>query len=158
MNGQPNLVCDGNANGNSGCGVVEWSRASYGPTFDAQGGGVFAMKWDAEGIAVCRYSTTCDNECIAHRCKGSFYRAAVPQDIVNSQPNPDNWGIPVAALAPQGCNPITNFVNHSIVFGRQFLRALLPLSLTTLQTSPSVGTGLVTRTLLRAALEHAPTT
>ena len=53
-NGQPNTNCDGLANGNSGCGVTEWSRASYGPTFDAQGGGVFAMKWDETGIAVCK--------------------------------------------------------------------------------------------------------
>jgi hypothetical protein len=34
---------------------MEWSRASYGATFDAQGGGVFAMKWDENGIAVCEY-------------------------------------------------------------------------------------------------------
>jgi hypothetical protein len=33
--------------------VIEWSQASYGPTFDAGGGGVFAMKWDSDGIAVC---------------------------------------------------------------------------------------------------------
>ena len=52
-NNQPNLNCDGTVNDNSGCGVTEWSRASYGPIFDQQGGGVFAMKWDDEGIAVC---------------------------------------------------------------------------------------------------------
>ncbi|KAJ3526186.1 hypothetical protein NM688_g8288 [Phlebia brevispora] len=102
-NGQPNLVCDGLANGNSGCGVTEWSRASYGPTFDAQGGGVFAMKWDEDGIAV-----------------WSFYRAAVPQDIVSSQPDPSNWGTPVAVLEPSGCDPISNFINHSIVFDITF--------------------------------------
>lgn len=102
-NGQPNLDCDGNANGNSGCGVVEWSRASYGPTFDAQGGGVFAMKWDEGGIAV-----------------WSFYRAAVPQDIIEGQPNPNDWGTPVAMLLPGGCDPIANFVNHSIVFDITF--------------------------------------
>lgn len=55
-NGQNNTNCDGNANSNSGCGITEWSRASYGPYFDAQGGGVFAMKWDENGIAVCKYS------------------------------------------------------------------------------------------------------
>lgn len=56
-NGQPNLDCDGNANSNAGCGVIEWSRASYGPIFDEQDGGVFAMKWDDEGIAVCASHT-----------------------------------------------------------------------------------------------------
>ncbi|KAL1951964.1 hypothetical protein VTO73DRAFT_1113 [Trametes versicolor] len=102
-NGQLNLDCDGTANSNAGCGVTEWSRASYGPIFDAQGGGVFAMKWDDEGIAV-----------------WSFYRAAVPQDVLNGQPNPSSWGEPVAMLAPDGCDPISNFVNHSIVFDITF--------------------------------------
>ncbi|KAI0669919.1 glycoside hydrolase family 16 protein [Trametes maxima] len=102
-NDQPNYDCDGNANGNAGCGVTEWSRASYGPIFDAQGGGVFAMKWDDEGIAV-----------------WSFYRAAVPQDVLNGEPNPSSWGEPVAALDPSGCDPITNFVNHSIIFDITF--------------------------------------
>ncbi|KAI0932227.1 hypothetical protein AcW1_000592 [Taiwanofungus camphoratus] len=102
-NGQPNLDCDGDDNSNAGCGVVEWSRASYGPTFDSQGGGVFAMRWDETGIAV-----------------WSFYRAAVPQDVVNGQPTPSTWGAPVAALDPSGCNPLTNFVNHSIIFDITF--------------------------------------
>ncbi|KDQ63731.1 glycoside hydrolase family 16 protein [Jaapia argillacea MUCL 33604] len=102
-NGQPNLDCNGLLDNNAGCGVVEWSRASYGPTFDAQGGGVFAMKWDDQGISV-----------------WSFYRAAVPTDIVSGSPDPSTWGKPVATLEPAGCNPITNFVNHSIVFDITF--------------------------------------
>ncbi|OCH96185.1 glycoside hydrolase family 16 protein [Obba rivulosa] len=103
INGQPNYDCNGSDNDNSGCGVTEWSRASYGPTFDAQGGGVFAMKWDEDGIAV-----------------WSFYRAAVPQDVVDGQPTPSTWGDPVAVLLPGGCDPITNFVNHSIIFDITF--------------------------------------
>jgi len=102
-NGQDNLNCYGNTNDNAGCGITEWSRASYGPTFDAQGGGVFAMKWDDEGIAV-----------------WSFYRAAVPADVVNGQPDPSNWPEPDAALDPAGCDPVANFVNHSIVFDITF--------------------------------------
>ncbi|KAK7694629.1 hypothetical protein QCA50_001816 [Cerrena zonata] len=102
-NGQLNLNCDGTAQGNAGCGITEWSRASYGPTFDAQGGGVFAMKWDEDGIAV-----------------WSFYRAAVPQDIQTGQPSPSTWGQPVAMLLPTSCDPITNFVNHSIIFDITF--------------------------------------
>ncbi|KAI0078900.1 glycoside hydrolase family 16 protein [Panus rudis PR-1116 ss-1] len=102
-NGQSNLICDGNYAGNAGCGVTEWSRASYGPSFDAQGGGVFAMKWDDEGIAV-----------------WNFYRAAVPKDIQEGNPTPSTWGLPVAVLLPEGCDPIKNFVNHSIVFDITF--------------------------------------
>jgi len=101
--GQPNLDCDGSLPGNAGCGITEWSRASYGPTFDAQGGGVFAMKWDDTGISV-----------------WSFYRAAVPQDIQIGQPAPSTWNEPVAMLAPDSCDPITNFVNHSIIFDITF--------------------------------------
>jgi len=103
-NGQLNLDCDGLINANSGCGVTEWSRASYGPTFDAQGGGVFAMKWDENGIAV-----------------WSFYRAAVPQDIISGNPSPSGWGVPVAQLAPTDCGPLSNFfINHSIIFDITF--------------------------------------
>ncbi|KAJ7181684.1 glycoside hydrolase family 16 protein [Mycena crocata] len=103
QNGVPYTNCDGTINGNSGCGITEWSRASYGPFFEAQGGGVFAMKWDETGIAVY-----------------SFYRSAVPGDITSGSPNPANWGSPVAALAPDACDPLTYFVNHSIIFDITF--------------------------------------
>jgi len=99
---QPNM-CDGDIPGNSGCGVIELSRASYGPTFDAAGGGVFAMKWDDTGIAV-----------------WSFYRALVPNDIQSGEPEPDGWGEPSAFIDPSGCDPIANFINHTIVFDITF--------------------------------------
>ncbi|KAK0208339.1 glycoside hydrolase family 16 protein [Desarmillaria ectypa] len=101
--GVNNTDCDGNANSNSGCGITEWSRASYGPYFDAQGGGIFAMKWDENGISVY-----------------SFYRAAIPGDINDGSPNPSNWGVPVASLDPANCNPLEFFVNHSIIFDITF--------------------------------------
>jgi len=102
-NGVDNLQCNAFIDNNAGCGVTEWSRASYGPYFDSQGGGVFAMKWDANGIAV-----------------WSFYRAAIPQDIIQGLPNPSNWGEPVAELAPSSCNITEYFVDHSIVFDITF--------------------------------------
>ncbi|KAJ7706152.1 glycoside hydrolase family 16 protein [Mycena rosella] len=103
QNGLPNTNCDGSVNGNAGCGITEWSKASYGPFFDQQGGGIFAMKWDETGIAVY-----------------SFYRSAIPGDITAGSPNPANWGTPVAALAPSACDPLTYFVNHSIIFDITF--------------------------------------
>ncbi|KAH0838326.1 ribosomal L15-domain-containing protein [Lanmaoa asiatica] len=102
-NGVDNVQCNALINNNAGCGVTEWSRASYGPYFDSQGGGVFAMKWDTSGIAV-----------------WSFYRAAIPQDINQGLPDPSNWGEPVAALAPTNCNISQYFANHSIVFDITF--------------------------------------
>lgn len=102
-NAQNQSDCNALLNNNAGCAITEWSRASYGPYFDAQGGGVFAMKWDENGIAV-----------------WSFYRAAVPQDITNGIPDTANWGSPVAELWPQGCDPLQYFANHSIVFDITF--------------------------------------
>jgi len=102
-NGQPNLDCYGNLNDNAGCGITAWSEASYGPTFDAAGGGVFAMKWDELGIGI-----------------WNFYRSAVPQDITDGEPVPSSWTKPVAYLEPSGCDPIANFVNHSIIFDITF--------------------------------------
>ncbi|KAI3621797.1 glycoside hydrolase family 16 protein [Moniliophthora roreri] len=101
--GQNNTECNGLINSNAGCGITEWSRASYGPLFDQQGGGVFAMKWDENGIAV-----------------WSFFRAAVPQDVVANAPNPSLWGKPSALLEPEGCDPIQFFKNHSIIFDITF--------------------------------------
>ncbi|PPQ75683.1 hypothetical protein CVT24_001928 [Panaeolus cyanescens] len=45
--------CDASLDGNAGCAVIDWSRASYGPFFESQGGGVLAMKWDENDISVC---------------------------------------------------------------------------------------------------------
>ncbi|KAF5355853.1 hypothetical protein D9756_003785 [Leucocoprinus leucothites] len=103
LGGQSNTQCDGLINDNSGCAIIEWSRASYGPFFDSLGGGVFAMKWDDAGIAV-----------------WSFYRQAIPMDITQGSPDPSKWGAPVAALSPDDCNISQYFSNHSIVFDITF--------------------------------------
>ncbi|THU86817.1 hypothetical protein K435DRAFT_921938 [Dendrothele bispora CBS 962.96] len=103
-NSQNNTNYNGTISPNAGCGIQEWSRASYGEDFILQGGGVFAMKWDENRIAV-----------------WSFVRAAVPADIVCGTPNPSQGGSPVAALEPGGCDPIKNFVDHSIVFGNSYV-------------------------------------
>jgi len=74
------------------------------------------MKWDSSGIAVCQFMTVYT----FLRCMtwlGSFYRAAIPQDITQGLPDPSNWGEPVAALASTNCNISQYFANHSFVFG-----------------------------------------
>lgn len=101
--GKPRSDCNALINDNAGCGITDWSRASYGPYFDSQGGGVFAMKWDENGIAV-----------------WSFYRAAIPKDITNGSPNPSEWGTPSAALSSTQCSIGKYFSNHSIVFDITF--------------------------------------
>jgi len=102
LNGHQNLDCEGSGT-LPGCGVTEWSRASYGPTFDAQGGGVFAMKWDQDGISV-----------------WNFYRVAVPKNIQEGFPDPSVWPEPTATLEPAGCNPLEFFQNHTIIFDITF--------------------------------------
>jgi len=83
------------------------------------------MKWDETGIAVCTfyrvYCSTGSAEPV--QSSGSFYRAAIPQDIVQGAPDPSNWGEPVAALSNQSCNITQNFVNHSIIFGENLENA-----------------------------------
>ncbi|KAI0283293.1 concanavalin A-like lectin/glucanase domain-containing protein [Russula aff. rugulosa BPL654] len=102
VNNQPYLDCEGSGT-LPGCGVTEWSRASYGPTFDAQGGGIFAMKWDKDGISV-----------------WNFYRVAIPEDILEGIPNPANWPTPTATLEPAGCDPLKFFQDHTIIFDITF--------------------------------------
>jgi hypothetical protein len=46
-------TCDATINYNTGCGIVDQSIASFGPTFNAKGGGIYAMKWDEISIDVC---------------------------------------------------------------------------------------------------------
>ncbi|KZW02409.1 hypothetical protein EXIGLDRAFT_734537 [Exidia glandulosa HHB12029] len=107
-----NLTAPGNFSGTSistncyanevgGCGIVDWSRASYGPLFNALGGGVYAMRWDESAIDV-----------------WFFYRAAVPTDITLGAPDPtlENWGTPSASLSNTGCDLDKYFVDHAIVF------------------------------------------
>ena|SRR6266542_4359367 len=122
--GQPHTDCNAFINSNAGCGITEWSRASYGPFFDSQGGGVFAMKWDENGVSVCELIGTfflllsslpdCQN------LEGSFYRAAIPKDISSGAPNPSEWGTPSATLHASGCDIGKHFANHSIIFGTCF--------------------------------------
>jgi hypothetical protein len=91
------------------------------------------MKWDETGIAVCEscciFSTNQRLTLDPHPPKGSFYRTTVPQNILDGQPNPSTWGMPVAALDPAGCNPLTYFTNHSIVFGQSLSTSLLRIVL-----------------------------
>ncbi|KAH9484074.1 putative glycosidase C21B10.07, partial [Psilocybe cubensis] len=95
--------CDANVNSNSGCDVVEWSRASYGTFFESQGGGILAMKWDENDISV-----------------WSFFRAAIPTDVTAGTPNPSLWGPPSAMLMNTKCDIPKYFTNHSIVFGEYY--------------------------------------
>ena len=112
------MDCDALINDNSGCGITDWSRVSYGETFDEQGGGVYAMLWDETGIAVCeQFSLAQIIPFLSKRYIGYFYRVSIPQDIQDGNPKPTTWTTPSASLAPEACNPFEYFFNHSLVFG-----------------------------------------
>jgi hypothetical protein len=55
--------------------------------------------------------------------EGNFYRVAIPQDILDGIPNPANWPNPTATLEAAGCDPLTYFQNHSIIFGGSLLHS-----------------------------------
>ena len=103
--------------------MTEWSRASYGPLFEEQGGGILAMKWDENDISVCTSHGDPTDAHVADRNirTGSFFRAAIPTDVTQGAPNPSLWGAPSAILRNTMCDIESNFTNHVIVFGARCL-------------------------------------
>lgn len=51
---------------------------------------------------------------------GSFFRAAIPQDLTAGSPTPSIWGAPSAILSPSRCNITEHFRNHVIIFDITF--------------------------------------
>lgn len=91
--------CSAANTGNQGCGIRASSNISYGPGFNADGGGVYAMQWDSSGIAVF-----------------FFPRNAIPSDITAGAPQPSNWGLAMARWPASSCNPFTFFYDHVAIF------------------------------------------
>ncbi|KAG8743609.1 hypothetical protein FRC10_011672 [Ceratobasidium sp. 414] len=86
-------------NGGAGCGLINDSVASFGAPFNAVGGGVFATRWDSNGV----YGWF-------------FHRSTIPRDITSNTPNPLNWGKPTVLLGSDSCPPNKYFWDHVIVF------------------------------------------
>lgn len=82
-----------------GC-SVEGPVGSYGSSFNAQGGGVFAMEWTSTFITIYY-----------------FPRNAIPADITAGKPNPGSWGVPAADFDSQygDCDIDANFPPQTIV-------------------------------------------
>ncbi|GAA6020804.1 hypothetical protein JCM11491_004658 [Sporobolomyces phaffii] len=90
--------CDAYAADNQGCSTRDTSTISYGAPFNAQGGGVFAVLWNYEGIAMY-----------------TFPRNAVPADITSGTPQVLDWGTPTAFLSNTNCSIFDNFYEMKIV-------------------------------------------
>jgi hypothetical protein len=86
----------GAGGGFNGCGVQSNSATSYGTSFNARGGGVYATLWTSSGIKIWYFPSD-----------------SVPGNIRSGNPDPNSWGTPQANFA--GCNFDAKFSNMNIV-------------------------------------------
>lgn len=93
---------------NTGCSIGS-STSPVGATFNAVGGGVYAMEWYLSKYIRIYY----------------FDRASIPQDLRDKNPNPDNWGLPKAVFTLNDKNICTDnfFIDHNIIFSNTFCGA-----------------------------------
>jgi len=85
--------------GNQGCGVRARETTSYGVGFNQIGGGVYAMLWDGNGIAIY-----------------FFPRNKIPSDLEAGSPQAENWGNPMARWPAPSCDPSKYFYEHIAIF------------------------------------------
>lgn len=91
--------CAALTTGNQGCGIRAATSNSFGAGFNANKGGIYAMKWDSTGVAVY-----------------FFPRGTEPSDITAGAPQPDNWGTAQARWPAASCDPFKFFNNHHAIF------------------------------------------
>ncbi|KAI0733956.1 endo-1,3(4)-beta-glucanase-like protein [Fomitopsis betulina] len=95
--------CDVNTDGNDGCGVENPTTNSFGPDFNAAGGGWYAMQRTSTDVSVWFWSRT-DSD--------------VPTDVSSgaSSVDTDNWGTPVAYFPNTDCDLASVFSANNIIF------------------------------------------
>ncbi|KAJ5903281.1 CAZyme family GH16 [Penicillium tannophilum] len=95
-------TCYWESHDESGCGV-KGAKTTYGPEFNAQGGGVYAMELRDAGIRVWHW-----------------VRADIPSDITSGSPDPSTWGKAYADFPSTECNIGNHFKNQSIIANIDF--------------------------------------
>ncbi|CZR60644.1 uncharacterized protein PAC_10540 [Phialocephala subalpina] len=75
---QTSSNCNDPATSNQGCSATSTDPNSYGTTFNAAGGGVYAMEWTSTSVKVWNWE-----------------RGNIPTDILLGTPVPANWGLPI---------------------------------------------------------------
>ena len=94
--------CWNGTDDNAGCGV-QGPQDTYGETFNANGGGIYAMELRDEGIRIWFFDR--DN-----------IPADLPTDVTNTTaPDPSTWSEPLADFPSTDCNMANHFRNQSIV-------------------------------------------
>jgi len=102
--GNPGNGDCGVGGGYTGCGITDPDSWSYGPDFNNNGGGVWAMQWESTGVYVWLWA-----------------RNWIPADIKANQPNPSSWGAPRGRFTfNQGCIDSQFFYNHGIIIDNTF--------------------------------------
>ncbi|KAL5508546.1 hypothetical protein ACEPAH_6165 [Sanghuangporus vaninii] len=96
------LDCDTAANGNAGCGVEVDKSNSYGPAFNAAGGGWYVMERTDSFIRVFFWSRE---------------DSSVPDEVQSgaSTVNPDNYGTPYALFPNTSCDLDSHFGDNNII-------------------------------------------
>lgn len=90
-----------------GCGMQTSNTQNYGAGFNAVEGGIYAMEWTSDFIAV-----------------WFFARSDIPQDIIDGSPDPTLWGLPSAKfVGSPGCEIDNFFRENNIVFNHTFCGA-----------------------------------
>lgn len=102
------LDCYWMTNGNAGCGVLERKANSYGPSFNAAGGGWFAMERTPNFIRAWFWSRQ---------------DSSVPFDVRNpgqATVNTDGWGTPTALFPNTNCDISSKFAPHKVIINLTF--------------------------------------
>ena len=113
---------------NAGCQITAANPQSYGASFNADGGGVYATEWTSESINI-----------------HFFPRGGIPSDISSGNPDPSTWGTALASFSGGGCGIDTFFKDQQIVCdptSSNFVSILIQLSFRS-SIQPSVATGRV---------------
>ena len=72
---------------NAGCSIATKNPQNFGTGFNSAGGGIYATEWTSQRISI-----------------WFFPRSSIPQDIVSGNPNPVNWGVPMASFSGADCH------------------------------------------------------
>ncbi|SPQ21189.1 f2cbb163-843c-445c-b6aa-eb9c4e475f41 [Thermothielavioides terrestris] len=99
--------CYNATNGNTGC-TVTGGAATYGPAFNAAGGGIVALEWRAEGIRVWVLGRDGGGG-------GKGVISALPAAEQLAGPDMDTWGPPLADFPSTSCDVASHFRNQSII-------------------------------------------
>ncbi|KZP26131.1 glycoside hydrolase family 16 protein [Athelia psychrophila] len=99
--------CNANDNGNAGCGVQSPDANSFGPTFNAAGGGYYAMERTSTSIKVWFWA------------RGSAYIPAALSSGASSI-DTSGWGEPTAYFPNTDCNIANSFSALNIVINLTF--------------------------------------